>query len=217
MGLTQKILLFASALVVALVVTSLATTTFQANELAHFTIDQGLKETREVWDTFQADRYKQLRLGIRVLGNDPYFKAAVAEKHQATTFDSLKERGQDVGADFMLATDPDGTLVARSDRPGASGDDLSKDPIVTKPLEGEESSTIWRQGDRLFSAVSVPMQTGSDLVGVLVAGYGINEALAGQIRKLTHSEIAYLVQEPGQPPRIASPSLGPTEPATTAA
>src|SRR5881396_1150395 len=36
MGLTQKILLFASALVVALVVTSLAFTTFQANELAHF-------------------------------------------------------------------------------------------------------------------------------------------------------------------------------------
>ncbi len=217
MGLTQKILLFASALVVALVVTSLATTTFQANELAHFTIDQGLKETREVWDTFQADRYKQLRLGIRVLGNDPYFKAAVAEKHQATTFDSLKERGQDVGADFMLATDPDGILVARSDRPGVSGGDLSKDPIVTRPLEGEESSTIWRQEDRLFSAVSVPMQTGSDLVGVLVAGYGINEALAGQIRKLTHSEIAYLVQEPGKPPRISVSSLGPKEPALTAA
>ena len=217
MGLTQKILLFASALVVALVATSLAFTTFQANELAHFTINQGLKETREVWDTFQADRYKQLRLGIRVLGNDPYFKAALAEKHQATTFDSLKERGQDVGADFMLATDPDGILVARSDRPGASGDDLSKDPIVTKPLEGEESSTIWRQGDRLFSAVSVPMQTRSDLVGVLVAGYTIDEALAGQIRKLTHSEIAYLVQEPGKPPQISVSSLGPREPALKAA
>src|SRR5205809_7283075 len=118
MGLTQKILLFASALVVALVVTSLAFTTFQANELAHFTIDQGLKETREVWDTFEADRYKQLRLGIRVLGNDPAFKAAVANAEvlavrQATVLDLAEERGQDLNASFFSATAPDGVVSAR--------------------------------------------------------------------------------------------------------
>jgi serine/threonine-protein kinase len=222
MGLTQKILLFASALVVALVVTSLAFTTFQANELAHFTIDQGLKETREVWDTFQADRYKQLRLGIRVLGNDPAFKAAVANREdlavrQATVLDMLKERGQDLKADFFIATDPDGVVIARSDRPGGAGEDLSQQEIVRKPLEGEESSTIWRQGDRLANAVAVPMQTGPSFVGVLVAGYGIDEALAGQIHKLTHSQIAYLVQDAGKPPRLSVSSLGPKEPALTAA
>ncbi|PYQ23784.1 MAG: hypothetical protein DMF79_03085 [Acidobacteria bacterium] len=222
MGLTQKILLFASALVVALVVTSLAFTTFQANELAHFTIDQGLKETREVWDTFQADRYKQLRLGIRVLGNDPAFKAAVANREdpavrQATVLDMLKERGQDLKADFFIATDADGVVIARSDRPGGAGEDLSQQEIVRKPLEGEESSTIWRQGDRLANAVAVPMQTGPSLVGVLVAGYGIDEALAGQIHKLTHSQIAYLVQDAGKPPRLSVSSLGPKEPALTAA
>jgi len=222
MGLTQKILLFASALVVALVATSLAFTTFQANELAHFTIDQGLKETREVWETFQADRYKQLRLGIRVLGNDPAFKAAVANREdlavrQATVLDLLKERGQDLKADFFIATDPDGVVIARSDRPGGAGEDLSQQEIVRKPLEGEESSTIWRQGDKLANAVAVPMQTGPSLVGVLVAGYGIDEVLAGQIHKLTHSQIAYLVQDAGKPPRLSVSSLGPKEPALSAA
>ena len=86
-----------------------------------------------------------------------------------------------------------------------------------KPLEGEESATVWQQGDRLYHAVSVPMQTGPDLKGVLVAGYGIDEALASQIRKLTHSEIAYLVQTPGQPPRLSVSSLGPRESALRAA
>ena len=80
MGLTQKILLFTSLLVVALVVTTLAFTTFQADRLAHKTIDQGLAETRGVWETFQADRYNKLKLGVRVLGNDPAFKAAVADR-----------------------------------------------------------------------------------------------------------------------------------------
>jgi HAMP domain-containing protein/predicted Ser/Thr protein kinase len=217
MGLTQKILVFTSLLVVALVGATLAFTTVQADRLAHETIHQGLSETREVWETFQADRYNKLKLGIRVLGNDPAFKSLVETNDQATILDTLRERGQELNADFFIATDPAGVVIARTDRPTAQGDDLSKDPVVMKPLEGEESATVWRQGDRLYHAVSVPMQTGPDLKGVLVAGYGIDEALASQIRKLTHSEIAYLVQAPGQPPRLSVSSLGPRESALRAA
>ena len=210
MGLTQKILLFVSLLVVALVATTLAFTTFQANRLAHATIHQALSETRGVWETFETDRYNKLKLGVRVLGNDPAFKAAIASD-QATVYDMLQERGKDLGADFFVATDPTGIVIARSDRPGAQGLDLSKDPLVMKPLEGEESATVWPQGDRLFHAVSVPMQFGADIVGVLIAGYAINEALASDIRKLTHSEIAYLTQRSGQPPQLSVSSLGPKE------
>ena len=211
MGLTQKILLFASLLVVALVGVTLAFTTVQADRLAHGTIQQGLSETREVWETFQADRYNKLKLGIRVLGNDPAFKSLVETSDQATILDTLRERGQELNADFFIATSPSGVVIARTDRPTAQGEDLSKDPVVTKPLEGEESATVWRQGDKLYHAVSVPMQTGPDLKGVLVAGYGIDEALASQIRKLTHSEIAYLTQAPGLPPQLSVSSLGPRE------
>jgi eukaryotic-like serine/threonine-protein kinase len=211
MGLTQKILLFTSLLVVALVGATLAFTTVQADRLAHETIRQGLSETREVWETFQADRYNKLKLGIRVLGNDPGFKALVETSDQATILDTLRERGQELNADFFIATDPTGVVIARTDRPTAQGEDLSKDPVVTKPLEGEESATVWRQGERLFHTVSVPMQTGPDLKGVLVAGYGLDEALASQIRKLTHSDIAYLTRAPSQPPRLSASSLGPRE------
>ena len=56
---------------------TLAFTTLQADRLARGTIDAGLKETRDVWETFQADRYNKLKLGVRVLANDPYFKAAI--------------------------------------------------------------------------------------------------------------------------------------------
>ena len=217
MGLTQKILLFTSLLVVALVATSLVFTTLQADRLARENIDRGLSETRQVWETFQADRYNKLKLGIRVLGNDPFFKSLIETKDQASILDTLKERNQEIKADFFIATDPAGVVVARTDRPGAQGEDLSKDPLVTKPLEGEESATVWRQGDRLYHAVSVPMVTGPDLKGVLIAGYEINEALASDIRKLTHSEIAYLIPGAGQGPQVSVSSLGPKEPALRAA
>jgi serine/threonine-protein kinase len=212
MGLTQKILLFTSLLVVALVASSLAFTTYQADRLARENIERGLSETRQVWETFQADRYNKLKLGIRVLGNDPFFKSLIETKDQASILDTLKERNQEIKADFFIATDPAGLVVARTDRPGAQGEDLSQDPLVKKPLEGEESATVWRQGDRLYHAVSVPMVTGPDLKGVLIAGYEINEALASDIRKLTHSEIAYLIPGAGQP-QLSVSSLGPKEPA----
>ncbi|HXU82250.1 MAG TPA: cache domain-containing protein, partial [Polyangia bacterium] len=206
MGLTQKILLFTTALVVALVGATLAFTTFQADRLAQRTVREGLLSTRQAWETFQADRYNKLKLGVRVLANDPAIKAMVEAADVATILDTLRERGQDIKADFFMVTDPNGTVITRSDRPTAQGQDLSKDPLVMKPLEGEESATIWRQEDRLFHAVAVPMQTGPDLKGVLIAGYGLNEVLANDIRKLTHSEIAYLVQ--GPPPLLAVSTLG---------
>ena len=216
MGLTGKILLFIAALVVLLVGGTLAFTTVQANQLARSTIDAGLKETRDVWHTVQDDRFKKLRLGVRVLANDPYFKAAIAERDQNTTLDSLGERGQDLAADFMMATDPNGKLIARTDRPSDTGDDLSKDPIVKKALEGDDAAALWLQGDQLFTAVAVPMQTGPELVGVMVAGYRLSEAVATQMHKITHSDMAFLVRPAGQAEKVAVSSLGPLEPALAA-
>ncbi|MGD8895806.1 MAG: protein kinase [Acidobacteriota bacterium] len=214
MGLTQKILLFTGMLIVALAGITLAFTTFQADRLARDTIREGLQETREVWKAIQADRFDKLRLGVRVLANDPYFKAAMMELDQATTLDSLHERGMDLDADFMLATDWDGILVARTDDPAASGDDLSEDPLVVAAFEGEESASLWREGDDLATAVAVPMLTGPEFVGVLIAGYVIDEEAASQLRRLTRSEIAYVLQERGQP-RLVVSSLGPREGALT--
>ena len=216
MGLTGKILLFIATLVVLLVGGTLVFTTIQANQLARSTIDSGLKETRDVWHTIQDDRFKKLRLGVRVLANDPYFKAAIAERDQNTALDSLGERGQDLAADFMMATDPAGKLIARTDRPSDTGDDLSKDPIVKKALEGDDAAALWLQGDQLFTAVAVPMQTGPELVGVMVAGYRLSEAVAAQMHKITHSEMAFLVRPAGQAEKVAVSSLGPLEPALAA-
>ena len=105
MGLTQKILLFTSVLVVALVATSLVFTTVQADRLAEENVTRGLTETRQVWETFQADRYNTLKLGIRVLGNDPAFKSLVETKDPATILDTLKERNEEIKADFFIVTD----------------------------------------------------------------------------------------------------------------
>jgi serine/threonine-protein kinase len=211
MGLTQKILLFTSLLVMALVATTLLFTTSQADQLARQTITDGLNNTRDVWETFQVDRFNKLKLGVRVLANDASFKALVQTRDPASVSDSLQERGRDLSADFFIATDPAGVVIARSDRPGASRDDLSKDPLVMKPLEGEESTSVWLQGGKLFQAVALPMRFGDELAGVLIAGYAMNEGLANQIQKITRSQVAYLTMAQGKPVALAVSSLPPRQ------
>ena len=135
---------------VLLVGGTLAFTTIQADRLARSTIDAGLKETRDVWHTIQTDRFNKLRLGVRVLANDPYFKAAIAERDQNTALDSLGERGQDLAADFMMATDPAGKLLARTDRPSDTGDDLSK--RSDRQARARRATTRRRSGCRATSS-----------------------------------------------------------------
>ena len=217
MGLTQKILLFTSLLIMALVAATVGFTSVQADRLAHRTIHQALAETRDVWKTFEADRYNKLKLGVRVLANDPYFKAEVETRDEATVLDSLNERGADLKADFFVATDASGVVIARSDRSGGHGEDLAKDPLVARALEGEEPATVWKQGERLFHAVALPMQTGGEMKGVLIAGYGLSEGLANQIRRLTKSETAFLTTGAAGEPTVAASSLGPRASALQAA
>jgi eukaryotic-like serine/threonine-protein kinase len=212
MGLTQKILVFTGLLIVLLVAGTVAYTTVQANRLAYAEIERGLYETKGVWETFQTDRFNKLKLGLRVLANDPAIKAMVVEADAATVRDTLRERGQDIAADFFICIDSQGLVLARSDRASGAGEDLSKDPLVRKPLDdGVESATVWLQGERLYHAVAAPMQTGPETIGVLIAAYEINEALASSIQKITHSKVAYLTRAPGQPALLSVSTLGQRE------
>lgn len=211
MGLTQKILLFTSLMIVALVGTTLAFTTVQADHLARTTIQEALSETRAVWESYQADRFNNLKARLGALANDPYLKPLIEQGDEKDIADTLGERGADIRADLFLATDPTGIVLARADGQ-PSGQDLSSDPLVQSAIEqGRPASTLWRQGSRLYHAVSAPMTTGGDTKGVLVAGYAVNQALAEQLRKLTHCEIAFLSEGSGQAAQLAASSLGKEE------
>jgi len=104
MGLTQKILVFTSVLVVALVLASLAFTTFQAEKLAQENIEKGLAEAKGIWKTFQDDRLNKLKLGVRLLGNAPPFRAAVETGDPPTILELFKDLNRRLGQTIMMIT-----------------------------------------------------------------------------------------------------------------
>lgn len=208
MGLTKKILLFTALLTVGIVTATLAFTTVQANALAQANLTERLTSSRGIWDTFQADRLAKLKLAVGTLGNEPAFKAMIEAADGATIADTLSERGLDLGADFFMATDASGLLLARSDKPTERGTDLSKDPVVSMSVEGEEAAGLWQEGDRVFHAVSTPMSTGENLQGVLLAGYALDVNVARSLARITGADIAFLT---GAAQTVSASSLGPLE------
>ncbi len=209
MGLTKKILLFTALLTVGIVVATLAFSTVQANALAQANLDERLTSSRGVWDAFQSDRLSKLKVAVRTLGNEPTFKAIFGTGDTATIADTLLERSEDLKANFFMATDPAGLLLARTDKPTEHGTDLSKDPVVDMSVKGEEAAGLWQEGDRLFHAVSAPMATGETLQGVLLAGYALDEAVAKSLARLTGADVAFLT---GAAQTVSASSLGPLQP-----
>ncbi len=210
MGLTKKILLFTALLTVGIVAATLAFTTVQANALAQSNLSDRLTGSRGIWDAFQADRLAKLKLAVRTLGNEPAFKALIGQGDTATIADTLTERGEDLGADFFMATDPAGLVLARSDKPTEHGADLSHDPLVGVSVRGEASEGLWQEGDRIFHAVSTPMSTGDNQQGVLLAGYALNAGVAKSLARLIGAEVAFIT---GAGQGVSASSLGPLEPA----
>jgi HAMP domain-containing protein/predicted Ser/Thr protein kinase len=214
MGLTKKILLFTALLTIGIVLATLAFSTVQANALAQANLSERLTESRGIWDAFQGDRLSKLKLGVRTLGNEPAFKALIEAGDAATIADTLQERSADLGANFFMATDPAGLLIARSDKPTERGIDLSKDPVVAMSVEGEAAEGLWQEGDHLFHAVTTPMSTLDNLQGVLLAGFALDDAVAKQLSRLCGADVAFLT---GASQGVASSSLGPRQAALAAA
>ncbi|MEO5762459.1 MAG: HAMP domain-containing protein, partial [Vicinamibacteria bacterium] len=214
MGLTKKILLFTALLTVGIVAATLAFTTVQANALAQANLNERLTSSRGIWNAFQTDRLAKLKLAVQTLGNDPFFKALIEQRDAVTIADTLMERGQDLGADFFMATDPAGLVLARSDRPTEHGADLSKDPVVGMSVRGEAAAGLWQEGDRIFHAVSTPMSTLENQQGVLLAGYALDGAVAKSLSSITGAEIGFVT---GAGQTLSASSLGPLEPALFAA
>lgn len=72
-----------------------------------------------------------------------------------------------------------------------SGRDLSGWPSIRKALAGVPSEGLRIEGRRLFHVDVVPVWSPDRLVGTLTTGFEIDDALAGELRDMTHSHVSF--------------------------
>ncbi len=196
LSLETRIFLVTSLLIALLVGGAVAVTYVLLRRIARQAAADSLKSSAAVQSTYEKERYERLKLISSVFVSDPllvaYLAEAAAQQETPSLLSELADAREKLGFDFAILLDPSGRVTARTDDPGAVGQDLSQRPLVARAVEELEASGVWREGNRLYYAVAVPIQQQFTLLGFLVTGYAITDASASEVNQVSGADQAIL-------------------------
>lgn len=207
LSLAIKFFIFTSLLVLLLIAVTQIVSSRRANDLAQQTIRSALTETLTAFDNYQQDRYTKLKLANNLIAQYPYFQAYIAEADSASILNLVQQEQPKTKSDFIIVTDPDGVILARTDKPAMSGRNIANISLMKAALEGDEVSGLWVEGQNLFDAVALPVIRGDSMIACLAVGYAINDGLASEIKNLTHSETAFFLTEKNVDPVLIATTM----------
>jgi serine/threonine-protein kinase len=209
MGLPARIM--ASAVVLLTVVLALvfAILSRWAQRSGDAVVRRELEQSTDLVAQILSSRQRSLTGGARVFVQDPYFRSFVAEHRRDEVLDQSLEATEQLEADWVFVVDERGTILAKSDEPGAPGADMSSVPLVAGALQGQVRSGFGVSGDTLlFQAVAVPIVVpGGAPIGALVATKKVDSLLAHDIKAATGANIVFFVHN-ASGNRVATSTLG---------
>ncbi|WP_395373992.1 protein kinase [Marinicella sp. W31] len=200
-NLNTKLTLMTSLLIIATVVISVLITVFLGNRIGRESVQQKLSASQTVQQAFTEQRALELELISLLVASDPAFVAyiaqatydiesAAAEPDVASISDLLLERKQDFGFDIALVATADGKQLARSDQSMAVSRDLNDKPLLQEAIqELVPVNGYWQENDALYQAAIVPLARAQNLIGFLITGKEVNDALAIDIGQVSSTEV----------------------------
>ena len=195
-GLTAKIFLASTLLVVAVLGVTFGLTSIQANRTADASIHRALLATRRAVDDYLAARTRTLSRASTVATDVPQYRQRLLnQRDRAEALDQADDVRGLIGAAWVLVTNSEGILIARTDYREQYDRDLSVAPLVANALSGDQTSGAWLddvQGT-MFIAIGTPLRdrpTAAPL-GALIATYQIDDSLAQAIRQTTNSDVVF--------------------------
>jgi len=214
LSLETRIFLVTSLLIALLVGGAVAVTSVLLRRIARDAVLESLRNSAAAQTAFQEQRYRQLLLISRLFAADPYFSAylseAAATRDTRSILDQLSERRNDLQFDFAIVLDPQGRVIARTDRPEGAGQDLSKRPLVAAAMaaDNRESRGVWREGNDLYYALAVPVVKDFTPFGYLITGFQITDQAEGvrEVREVSGADVAFVAAGP-EGPRIVATTL----------
>jgi serine/threonine-protein kinase len=213
LSLGTRVFLVTSLLILLSVGTAVVLTSLRVGSTARAEADRALKSSAAVQNLVQAQRFQQLSLISGVFAGDPQVVAYLSEATGETVdvpslLDQLGEGQARLGFDFAILLDPRGHVIVRTDKPNATGEDLSQRALVAKAVADFEGSGVWQEGDRLYYAVAVPVNKAFELYGYLITGFAIDDAAANQVNEVSGSQLAFVTL--GKEPKVVATTLPPS-------
>lgn len=196
--LRTKIFLASSALVLAVLLATLAHTQWIVSRDALDTLHRELATTGQVFDRLMAERALRLASSSTVLASDFALKRVVATRFEAGEYEpetlasAAQSYQQRLGVALTWITDETGTLLAESPRSLRADRPLEAIAPLQEAVQTQAPSAGIAEVDgALFQLAAVPILA-PDVIGYLVLGQPIDDAFAVRLEADTGSDISFV-------------------------
>ena len=211
-GLRGKIFAASTLLVAAVLAVTFGVTSRQANRTADASIERALARTTGAVQNLLDAHTRTLAATATAAATVPQYRERLLNSRQSTeVLDQADDIRDLAGAAWVLVTDAEGVLVARTDQRDAEPADLSRGALIAGALNGEETTGGWADeaARRLFVAVAIPLgaQAGGVPRGVLVATYELSDSLAAEISGATLSDVEFFFVDTANATHIVGGTL----------
>src|SRR5207245_9844534 len=147
-------------------------------------------------DDYRGARTRSLGRASTVATDVPQYRQLLLnQRERAEALDQSRESDSLIDASWVLVTNGDGVLIARTDYPDQFDRNMAVAPLVASALNGEQTSGAWLDDvqNKMFIAVGTPLRDKPTAApqGTLVAAYEISDALAHTIQQATNSDVVF--------------------------
>jgi adenylate cyclase len=199
--LRTKIFLALSALVVAVLLATLGFSTYVVSRDAQQRLSRELLTTGQVFENLLTERARRLETNSILLASDFALKRVIAThfdraNYDAATLASAALSYQDrIGAELLWIADESGALLVSSHGAQDAGRSIAEFSPLKEALNTDEAATAIAVVDnKLFQLVAVPVHA-PDVIGFLLLGQSIDDALAARLRNATGQDVSFLTQD----------------------
>lgn len=187
-----------STLILAVLLATLGLTQLVVGREAVRALTRDLRTTGQVFASLLEERATRLQTNSTLLAGDFALKRVFATHFDPASYDAetLASAGlsyrQRLGVQLVWMTDEAGILLAASPARTPLGRSLANSSPLKEALEnGAAAAAVVEVDGELFQMVAVPV-LGPDVIGFLMLGQVIDNAVAARLKQDTHSDVTFL-------------------------
>jgi signal transduction histidine kinase len=206
--LRTKFLLSMVLVTLSLTFASLLIVRNSVNRQVYRQLDEDLHNSLATFQQFHKQREASLGRSAQLLVSLPSLKALMTTRDAATIQDGSADFRKLSGADLLVLADRSAQVVALHTASGRLSKQAGQQ-YFTRSLH-ESQSQWWFDGERLFQVAVEPIYFGeparNTLLGFLAIGFEVSDDVAGEVGRLSGSEVAFQVDNV-----IAASTLSPAQ------
>ncbi len=176
---------------------------------AHKTIGDDLVAGARVFDRLLEQSTQRVVQGATLLSSDFAFRDAIATGDLPTIESVIANHGRRIDADVMMVIGLEGRVIANTLEP-ARNEPFPFRALLARAQASQQAAAMVLLGGNLYRIVVVPVLAPLPIAWVAV-GFSVNDALAGDLRRLTRLDVSFVSREGRKAWRLQGSTLSERE------